>query len=392
MGDSDRHYLITGATGNLGFALLCRLLRQSHHRLTALVRDGGERLIRWSLAERGVAPCGRLDFITGDISNAFCGVPKEERALSGITDLVHCAAEVRWFAAPEALLGANVTGTCNVLDLATWLNRKTKLNRITVVSSAYVSGVRTGTIPERLASATRFNNSYEASKFLMEREALARRELPVNVVRPGSIVGDSEDGSIQRFSTIYFPFRLVMENRLHVMPGYRDAVLDIVPSDYVAEAIEALHEQRYGPHRVIHVCGGARSIRVDEIWELACETFNLLKPQARPRRPGWFIPPAVGCRSYYLEPLLPSGPRQLMQRMRLYIPYLSSHREFETSHVGTLGLRPPPPLKSYVKNLCSYAIRSEFRNAEQRAFPRRQADMTSALAPLAQSKTRDARS
>jgi len=383
-----RHFLLTGASGNLGFAVLRRLLAHSRHRVTALVRPNGARVVAFALQQIGVDPGGRLAFVAGDIAVPWCGVRSDERRLAAVTDVVHCAADVRWHAPAAALLATNVGGTRHVLDLAAALDRRSRLNRVTVVSSAYVAGVAGGTIPERPLAPTRFNNPYEVSKFLMEREALGRTALPVNVVRPSAIVGDSSDGVVQRFSTLYFPFRLALEDRfrlpgLRLFPGYPDAVLDTVPCDYVARVIEALHEQRFGPGEVVHACLGARADRIDELWALVCRTFNLLAPLPHPRRTGVYVPPAVARSARPLVPILPRAVAKTVERLLLYLPYVSGRRWFETGKIDRLGITPPPALASYLEVICRHAMQHRFRDVAARLPPADTVDLRTRRRPAA---------
>ena len=64
--------------------------------------------------------------------------------------------------------------------------------------------------------------------------------LPVSVFRPGMIVGDSASGEIKTFNTLYFPLRLYLAGRLPVMPAGRAQRVNLVPVDYVAEAVVRL--------------------------------------------------------------------------------------------------------------------------------------------------------
>jgi len=77
-----------------------------------------------------------------------------------------------------------------VLDLARDAGR---LERVVHWSTAMVSGDRRGTFYEEdLDAGQKFHNDYERTKY--EAEKLVRsamRQLPITVLRPGIIVGDS---------------------------------------------------------------------------------------------------------------------------------------------------------------------------------------------------------
>jgi len=73
-------------------------------------------------------------------------------------------------------------------------------------------------------------------------EKAARDELPISVYRPGMIVGHSRSGAIRTFNTLYYPLRLYLTGRLRVLPARRGLRVNLVPVDYVAEAIARLSD------------------------------------------------------------------------------------------------------------------------------------------------------
>ena len=235
-----------------------------------------------------------------------------------------------------------------------------------MVSSAYVSGRRDGRIEERPTSAPGFNNSYEASKWLAEREALGRRALPVNVVRPSIIVGDANDGSVRNFTTLYYPFRLVAEDRLRYLPGLPDACLDIVPANWVARVILTLHERAYGPHMVVHACAGENVITPSEIWVLARRTFEHLAPLPTARRPVRVVPTKLVLRLARVGSMLPGSGGVALRNLKLFVPYLTMRRQFVTERLAQFGVGPAPHLEEYSQNICGYALERRFVSAGRR--------------------------
>jgi 2-alkyl-3-oxoalkanoate reductase len=360
----DRKFLLTGATGNLGFAIVRRLL-QTRAQILALVRKGSLATLQRGLADIGLqANPSRLIALEGDITDPFCGLSPD--SLDGVTDGIHCAANVRWRAAPEDLLQTNLHGTEHFLDLCERLHAKHTLQRITVISSAYTSGRLEGRIPETPLEPPGFNNAYEASKYLMERHVLARTRLPTLVLRPTSIVGDSRDGHIQSFSTLYYPFRLVLENRLRLLPGRWHASLDFVPVDFVAATVLAAHEKGLPAGTVLHCCAGPNRVSLGELWEIANQTFDRLSPLRRARRTGWLLPPQLAAGLGIV-----AGPGRgrigrMLRKLSDFAPYLSQAREFDCSAGARLGIESVPPLASYAEALCRFAIGCAFLSARQR--------------------------
>ena len=62
-------------------------------------------------------------------------------------------------------------------------------------------------------------------------------ELPVEVVAASIIVCDSRTGWTSSFNVLYTPLRAFTLGAYPVIPARRDAPVDVVPVDYVADAI-----------------------------------------------------------------------------------------------------------------------------------------------------------
>ena len=108
-------------------------------------------------------------------------------------------------------------------------------------STAMVSGDRGGTVYEEdLDAGQKFHNAYERTKYDAERLVrAAMRQLPITVMRPAIIVGDSATGEIDKLDGPYYLMVLIATNasglRLPIL-GRGDAPLHLVPIDYVIEA------------------------------------------------------------------------------------------------------------------------------------------------------------
>ena len=117
---------------------------------------------------------------------------------------IHHTAAVYYLGAKRELVErVNVDGTRTMLELAADC---THLRRFVHWSTAQVSGARSGVIlEEELDCGQRFRNVYEETKFRAERMVRdASRRLPVTILRPGIIVGDSKTGEIDKFDGPYY--------------------------------------------------------------------------------------------------------------------------------------------------------------------------------------------
>jgi long-chain acyl-CoA synthetase len=242
--------LLSGATGFLGTQIARRLIRDSDCQLIALVRcPAGEAkayLERawWDWPELQAAIGNRAEPLPGDVALGRLGLEEEAwlDLSSRSTHIIHSAADLRLDGPPEEMERTNVGGTAHLLELGLAAHRDHVLERFAYVSTAYVAGRRTGEVPEEsLSDEAGFANIYERTKYqaeLLVREA--GKEIPVSVFRPGMIIGDSQSGAITTFNTLYLPLRLYLSGRLGMIPARSNLPVNLVPVDYVTEAIVRL--------------------------------------------------------------------------------------------------------------------------------------------------------
>jgi long-chain acyl-CoA synthetase len=251
--------LLTGATGFVASQIAQNILSDTGHEIVALVRaEDGEsarrRLARawWHWPELIDAIGARVQVICGDVSSPHLGLADDAYGdlVHRVTHIIHTAADMRVVAPIDELRTTNVQGVANVLSLARAIHADHGLARLSHVSTAYVCGARNGEVPENaLDGRFGFSSAYELSKH--EGEILvqaAKTELPISVFRPGMVVGDSRTGYIKTFNTFYFPLRLYLSGKLRILPADPNLRVNIVPVDYVADAVARLtfHPQAEG--------------------------------------------------------------------------------------------------------------------------------------------------
>ncbi len=243
--------LLTGATGFIGTQIARSLLENDDDTVIfALVRgldaeDAARKLSRnwWDWQELIEALGSRIKVVCGDVCLPNLGLSETtyNETSEQITHIIHTAADWR-FVSLEELRKTNVQGTQNVLELAKKINKHHPLERFSHISTAYVAGARTGKVAEdELTNKFGFFTNYERSKY--EGELLvqtAKREFPVSVFRPSMVVGDSKTGAIKTFNTFYFPLRLYLTGKMRFLPVKRSLKINIVPVDYVANAVAKL--------------------------------------------------------------------------------------------------------------------------------------------------------
>src|SRR5262249_21970505 len=159
------------------------------------------------------------------------------------SEAVHCAASVTFdLPLPEAR-AINTSGVRRVAQLAELCTiLGDGLDRFAHVSTAFVAGDRQGTLVELdQQGGARLRHTYEQTKH--EAEELLRerpKPLPVQILRPSIVVGSRVSGWTRAFNVLYWPLQMFAHGRLPVVPARASSPVDVVPVDYVADAIVAL--------------------------------------------------------------------------------------------------------------------------------------------------------
>jgi long-chain acyl-CoA synthetase len=326
--------LLSGATGFVGREILSRFLeRDDGNVVYALVRADND-----DDAAGRLPAHDRLTAVAGDIEQENLGLSDEKREQLSreVTTVLHCAASVSFDLPLEESRSVNVGGTRRMLEFARACNR---LERFSYVSTAYVAGE-----PDRLfreddlVVGQRFRNPYERSKF--EAEVALRSEgadLPLQILRPSIVVGDSTTGRTSSFNVLYGPLRAFARGKIPAIPARRDAPVDIVPVDYVADRVHELATQ--GPNGTFHLVAGRNATTVGRLLEMSSDQLGRSEPAV--------LPPRLYRR--FVHPWLRRKYRGL-RRMEVYFPYFAMRVRFDDRRLG-----PGPRVESYFQRLVRYA-------------------------------------
>jgi long-chain acyl-CoA synthetase len=281
---------------------------------------------------------------------------RREQLAESVTDVVHCAASISFELPLAEARDINVEGTRRLLELAALAQCRGGLRSFSHVSTAYVAGDWRGPFGEDdFAAGQAFRNTYEQSKY--ESELLVRRHataLPVQIFRPSIVVGDSLTGYTTAFNVIYSPLRAFAHGTYAAIPGRASAPVDVVPVDYVADAIFGLSGR---PGTVHHLTAGERAATLGELVGRATKYFE----QPRPR----MVSPALYRR--VAHPLLlrraKGARRRALERSEVYFPYFDAHVRYENARTSA-ALRPlgiqVPPIGEYFGRLMAFADRTDW--------------------------------
>jgi thioester reductase-like protein len=349
---TERPILLTGATGFVGMAVLARLLAAGHE-VHCLIRAGddaeADSRLRAVLSRVEAPSTGRAVAIAGDLTAPRLGLgERHDEIAARVSTVIHSAASVAFDLPIEEARAINVEGTRRVLDFAAAVPG---LRRVAYVSTAYVAGNRRGTVYEDDREPGTFRNSYERSKH--EAEGLVRSStLPWTIARPSIVVGESTTGWTASFNVLYGPLRAFDAGAYPVLPARRRSPVDVVPVDYVADAVAALAHHPEAEGGTFHLTAGANTSTVGEIMALAKGRFDRRAPR--------LVPP----RTYrkLVHPLLlrrvaPST-RRLLERSEVYFPYFAMRLRFDDARsralLAPMGIA-PARLDDYFGRIIEFA-------------------------------------
>jgi nucleoside-diphosphate-sugar epimerase len=251
--------------------------------------------------------------------------------VAGVRTVVHCAASVSFALGLEEARRINVGGTRHALRAAERAGA-----RFVHVSTAYVAGRQAGRFDEdQLDCGQTFRNTYEETKLEAERLVHASGADTV-VLRPSIVVGEAATGWTPSFNVLYGPLRAFDRGLLSAVPARPDGRVDVVPVDYVADAIAHVALRRPDVRGTLHLVAGEDAVTVDELVDLACAALGRERPP--------------------LAPAGDEGPSR--EQLGRYAPYFDMEVVFGDARskavLGPAGIA-PPPLREYFSTLVDFA-------------------------------------
>lgn len=306
----------------------------------------------------------RVHLVGGDVAAMDLGLSGAEFLdLAGRANVIHhCAAASYPGVEREAAVRLNVDGVREVLELA---RESAQLTRLVAWSTALVSGDRRGWVrEEELVAPPRFRNVVEETRFHGER--IVRQELgklPITILRPSNVVGDSKTGEIDRYEGPYLLILLMLSSPTDLrvpLPGRGDVPLNLVPIDHVVDAGLAIVEDPRSVGRTFHL--------VDPEPASVREVFTKIAAATGRPSPRGVLPAQLAStllRAPGLERLA-NVPRTFLEQLATDVAYDARNaREI----LAPLGLR-CPPFASYVDVMVEHVKNAQDRTAAGGGPPR----------------------
>ena len=282
-----------------------------------------------------------------------------QTVIDNCSHFIHCGASVNFDEELEAARNTNYLGSVHVVELAQAVKAEGKLERFDYVGTSYVAGDRTDRALESdLQEGHGWKNTYEQTKWESERHVReVWDELPVTIYRPAIIVGDSKTGETSSFNVLYWPIRIFSTGRFPMVIGSTDTLIDVVPVDYVADAMLHISASPDSIGKCYALAAGDRCTNVGKLCDMASKFFG--RPLPRFVEPDFFYSNIAPEMSKQLN----SAAGQLMKSGMQYLPYFASNAAFDTSNTDAAlegsGIR-CPELHEYFDTLFTWCKESDW--------------------------------
>jgi len=229
----------TGFPGFIGTRIIVKLIKDNEDiKIYALVLKSMKKVARKIIKQHKNFD-KRIELIVGDISKSNLDISPEKYSelTNETTEIFHLAAIYNLEVPKNVAWKVNVIGTFNMLKFAL---KCPNLFVFIFFSSIVAAGKFRGDIYEdNLETNCEFHfNHYEQTKFASE--ILVRKyfnRLPLIIVRPGAVVGESKTGITDKFDGFYYAlsFASILKRFPIWMPNTHFNV-PMVPVDYIADA------------------------------------------------------------------------------------------------------------------------------------------------------------
>lgn len=370
-------YFLTGGTGAVGSAIVPLLLAEPDTQVRLLLRAESEAalaqrvddlMLFWGWSD-SPEKRSRIKAYRGDAALSGFGLsePHYAELVRECTHIIHCAGTVRMNLTMEDARRSAVGSAEATVRFARDLAAGGRLRKFEYVSTVGVAGKRPGALPEIWMDEPRdFHNTYEQAKAEAEeivRHAILTEGLPVTVHRPSMVIGDSRDGRIIHFQIFYFICEFLSGRKTFgLFPDFSGVQLDVIPVDWVAEAIVVSSRASETAGKIFHLCSGPQAApRLETLKRMVRDAF---------KTGGLNVPPAIrlprrvfAALARAATRLVPLPQRKALATLPIYLDYLADRQGFDnTQYTAWLAKRGKslPEAEDYLPVMLSYYLTKRY--------------------------------
>jgi len=358
---------LTGATGYIGSYLATNLLRDHTEKVACLVRaesteKAHQRLwkslqLHMSFDEFQTHLADRIDVYLGDLTQPDLGLgDNKDRLVHSMESVIHCAASLNRKSA-KSCLNVNLRGTLEVVKLARSAHEHHGLRRFSDISTVAVAGHRKDEVVTEDKSIEWSRSDYDpyarTKKFCEHMVHQLMPDVPITVFRPSIVLGDSRFPETTQFDMVR---AFVMLAKMPVLPLNPDWRVDIVPANFVGDAVVTLHQKDKPKHSAYHLSAGVNSLTYREVVEGLRSSGHAGRQVFTP----WLERPFGS-----MVNVLSNTPRQWgvalpASLLKVFLPYLNFNTVFDNSRVCEEMGESPATFTSYAYDLMNFAVEGNF--------------------------------
>ena len=359
---------LTGSTGYLGSYLAAGLFRGHRDYLNLLVRaktqqEARERLwqslqLHMEFPEFQEHIAARTKIFLGDLTHQQFGLADDgyHTLVESTDSLIHCAASLNRKSEKQCL-NVNLRGTLEVIQLARRAQDHHGLRRFSHVSTVAVAGTRQDEVILEDTAIDWARSDYDpyarTKKFCEHMVHQLLPDVPRTIFRPAIVLGDSRRPETTQFDMVQAFSVLASLPVLPLRPADR---IDVVPADYVGQAIVAIHQKEAPKYPRYHLSSGTGSQTYRELTDALAQATNSARPTYLPALGGTFSG-TVNWLSHKKNNLGRGA-----SLLKVFWPYLVWNTVFDNSRVvEELAGEAPAKFSSYAQPLLKFSRENKFR-------------------------------
>jgi thioester reductase-like protein len=358
---------VTGSTGYLGSYLVAGLLTGHQDSLNLLVRakseqDARERLwqslqLHFEFPEFIEYLDSRIRIFRGELTSDHLGLSDDDyhELVDTSQSLIHCAASLNRRSEKQCL-NVNLRGSLEIIQLARRAQNRNGLLRYSHVSTVAVAGKRHDEVVTEDSAIDWARSDYDpyarTKKFSEHMVQQLLPDVPTTIFRPAIVMGDSRRSETSQFDMVQ-AFDVL--SRFPVLPLRPEDRIDIVPANYVGNAIVAIHQKSAPAHRIYHLSAGTGSQTYREITDALSSAGGWRRPKYLPKLGSPFS--ATVDRLAGRKGSVGHGASLL----KVFWPYLEWNTVFDNSRVVSEMGEAPAKFSSYAYPLLKFSRENKFQ-------------------------------